>query len=58
MIYINRKDEYSNLETVDEFNEGYKYAKAMLKEYRLSDPSAYHYLSQRACKDWRQGAAA
>ena len=55
MIYINRKDEYGNLETVDEFNEGYKYAKAMLKEYRLSDPSAYHYLSQRACKDWRQG---
>jgi len=54
MIYINRKDDFGNLETVDEFNEGRKYANEMLKEYCLSDPSAYFYLSQRPCKDWRE----
>ena len=53
MIYINRKDDFGNLETVEEFNEGRKYAKEMLKEYRLSDPSAYYYISQRPCKEWR-----
>jgi len=53
MIYINRKDDFGNLETVDEFNQERKYAKEMLKEYRLSDPSAYYYMSQRPCKDWQ-----
>ena len=57
MIYINRKDDFGNLETVDEFGEGRKYAKEMLKEYRLSDSSAYYYMSQRPCKDWRVGEA-
>ena len=52
MIYINRKDDFGNLETVDQFNQGRKYAKEMLKEYRLSDPSARYYISQRPCKDW------
>jgi hypothetical protein len=51
-IYINRKDCYNNLETVDEFTEGRKYATEMLKEYRLGDPSAHYYMSQKACKDW------
>ena len=54
MIYINRKDNFRNLETVDEFKEGRKYAKEMLKEYRLSDASAYYYMSQRPCKDWQK----
>jgi len=57
MIYINRKDSHG-LETVDKFNEGYRYAKAMLKEYRLSDPYAHYYLSQRACKAWREEVTA
>ena len=51
MNYIQRKDQYQ-LETVDEF-ETYKEAMEMLAEYRLSDPSAHYYISQRACKDWR-----
>jgi len=51
-IYINRKDNYANIETVDEFAEGRKYAKEMLNEYRLSDPYAHYYISQRPCKDW------
>jgi len=55
-IYINRKDCYGNLETVDEFTvndfKGRKYAKEMLKEYRLGDRSAHYYISQKACKDW------
>jgi len=58
MIYINRKDSYGKLETVDEFYEGYKNARAMLKEYRLSDLSAYYYISQRACKAWHEKVTA
>lgn len=50
MKYIQRKDG-KILDTVDEF-ETYKEAKAMLKEYRLSDWSAEYYISSRACKDW------
>tara|TARA_Y100000592_G_C5420612_1_gene292997 strand:+ start:803 stop:991 length:189 start_codon:yes stop_codon:yes gene_type:complete len=51
-IYINRKDCYGNFETVDEFNQGRKYSKKMLNEYRLSDPYAHYYISQRPCKAW------
>lgn len=51
MQYIQRK-EGKQLETVDEF-ETYKKAKDMLKEYRMSDPYGYYYISTRACKDWR-----
>ena len=54
MKYIQRKDAYQ-LETVDEF-ETYKEARAMLAEYRLSDPYASYYLSSRACKAWREAA--
>ena len=50
MIYIQRKDA-QRLETVDQF-ETRKEARAMLKEYQLSDRCAEYYLSQRACKDW------
>ena len=54
MIYINRKDNYGNLETVDEFNEGREYAKKMLREDRISDRYAHYYMSQRPCKEWRE----
>ena len=49
-IYIQRKDA-SGLETVDQFDTR-KEARAMVREYALSDPSANYYTSQRACKDW------
>jgi hypothetical protein len=52
MKYIQRKDG-KYLETVDEF-ETAKEAKVMLKEYRLSDPSAEYYISNRCCKAWRE----
>ena len=52
MIYIQRRDRYQ-LETVDEFPT-YKEARAMLREYRMSDPSANYYLSQRPCKAWKE----
>jgi hypothetical protein len=52
MKYIQRKDG-KYLETVDEFTT-YKEAKAMLTEYRLSDPYAEYYISNRCCKAWRE----
>jgi RNase H-fold protein (predicted Holliday junction resolvase) len=52
MKYIQRRDRWQ-LETVDEFKT-MKEAREMLKEYRLSDPSATYYISQRPCKDWRK----
>jgi hypothetical protein len=51
MKYIQRKDS-STLETVDEFPT-MKEARAMLKEYALSDPYAQYYISSRCCKAWR-----
>jgi hypothetical protein len=51
MRYIQRKDQ-NGLETVDEF-ETVKEARAMVKEYRISDHSAQYYISSRACKHWR-----
>ena len=50
MIYIQRKSA-GYLETVDAFNT-IKEARAMLKDYQLSDKSAVYYLSRRACKAW------
>ncbi len=50
MVYIQRKDEHA-LETVDQFDT-YKEAREMVGEYRMSDPTAHFYTSQRACKDW------
>lgn len=56
MIYIQRKcDNY--LETVDQF-ENRKEAREMVKEYQLSDPYAFYYLSQRACQNWIETNAA
>tara|TARA_R110002153_G_scaffold8388_1_gene36079 strand:+ start:256 stop:435 length:180 start_codon:yes stop_codon:yes gene_type:complete len=53
MKYIQRKDNYGNFETVDQF-EFRKEAINMLKEYRLSDQSAYYYVSQKPCRDWQE----
>lgn len=50
MTYIQRKDN-NYLETVDGFNTR-KEAIQMLKEYRMSDNTAYFYLSNRPCKNW------
>lgn len=52
MNYIQRKDS-NGLETVDMF-EDYKEAAWMVKEYRLSDPSAWYYTSTRPCNEWRR----
>lgn len=50
-VYVNRKGQ-GYKETVDEF-ETRKEARAMLAEYRMSDPSAEFYLSSRPCKGWK-----
>ncbi len=52
MLYIQRKDS-NGLETVDQF-ETRKEARAMVKEYIISDNSAQYYISSRACKNWKQ----
>lgn len=52
MKYIQRRDEYG-VETVDEF-ETMKEAREMIVEYKMSDPSASYYISQRSCKDWME----
>lgn len=52
MRYIQRKGD-GHLETVDEF-ESSREARAMLKEYRVSDPYAHYYISRRACKAWSE----
>lgn len=52
MTYVQREGD-GHLETVDEFDT-FKEASAMLKEYRMSDPSAHYYLSSRACKAWKE----
>jgi hypothetical protein len=49
-VFINRKGG-GYRETVDQFDT-HKEAREMLREYRMSDPSAEHYLSSRACKGW------
>ena len=51
MIYIQRRGD-GQLETVDEFTTR-KEARLMLREYRMADPTAHHYLSQRPCNHWR-----
>lgn len=56
MNYIQRRGD-GQLETVDEF-ETLKEARAMLTEYRMCDPTAAHYISSRACKDWRESSKA
>ena len=54
MTFINMKCPYTRgVETVDEFIT-YREAREMLKEYRMSDPSANYYLSQRSTKEWSE----
>lgn len=50
MIYIQRKGN-GYFETVDEATSR-KEANKLLVEYRMSDPGAEYYASQRACKGW------
>jgi hypothetical protein len=50
--YIQRRDG-KQLETIDEFDTRNE-ARAMLAEYRMSDPSATYYLSSRPCKGWNK----
>ena len=50
MLYIQLKRN-GLLETVDQF-ETFKEARLMLKEYRMSDPTGYYYISSRACRAW------
>jgi len=54
MRYIQRKDsQFNTLETVDQFDT-FKEAREMVAEYRMSEPSARYYISQRPCKDWNK----
>jgi len=52
--YIQRRAD-GELETVDEF-ETYREARAMVKEYQLSEPGAEYYASSRPCKAWRDAS--
>jgi hypothetical protein len=53
--YIQRK-EGRTVETVDQFpyatKEDRQEARRVVAEYNLSDRTAHHYLSRRACKGW------
>ena len=50
MKYIQCKSG-KDLITVDQF-ETIKEAQAVLIEYRIADPYATYYISNRACKNW------
>jgi hypothetical protein len=52
MTYINIKNN-GIVETVDQF-ETHQEARAMVKEYNLSDRYNCYYTSQRATKEWRE----
>jgi len=52
--YIQRRAD-GELETVDEF-ETRREARAMVKEYQLSEPGAEYYASSRPCKAWRDAS--
>jgi hypothetical protein len=53
--YVQRESG-TDLETVDEVpyntREERAEAKRCVSEYNISDPTAHHYLSPRACKGW------
>lgn len=51
MRYIQRMGQ-GYRETVDEFATQ-REALDMLREYRMSDPSAHYWISRRACANWR-----
>jgi hypothetical protein len=52
-VYIQRKGD-GYLETVDEIEvTRSSQVFELLREYRMSDPTADYYSSQRPCNDWR-----
>ncbi len=51
-LYINRVGQ-GQIETVSQCDTR-KDALMEVKEYALSDPSAYYYLSSRSCKNWKE----
>lgn len=53
MYYIQYKYKGQPLETIAEYDRLYD-ARADLLEYRFADPYGSYYISQRACKAWRE----
>ena len=53
MYYIQMKNRFSGLETVDEFPT-YREACKMVREYRMADNQSDYYISSRACHEWRE----
>lgn len=51
--YIQYRYRRLPLETVDECTNR-KDALHLLKEYRLSNPYGYYYISSRACNHWKE----
>jgi hypothetical protein len=54
-LYINREsvsNRRGSRETVDETDEGWKYARFLVREYRLGDPDGDYWISHRACAGW------
>lgn len=52
LFYINRHGQ-GQRETVDSFSTS-REARAMVGEYRLSDPSAKYWISSRPCAGWTE----
>lgn len=55
-FYIQRRPARNEIETIDEFDT-YQEASRMCLEYNQADPTAWHYVSKRATKAWRERAA-
>ena len=50
--FINLRTGAHGIETVDEF-ETHKETKKMIKEYRISHPTGYYYISSRSTNEWK-----
>ena len=50
--FINLRTGAHGIETVDEF-ETHKETKKMIKEYRISHPNGYYYISSRSTNEWK-----
>lgn len=50
--FINLRTVAHGIETVDEF-ETAKEVKKMIKEYRMSHPTGYYYMSSRSTNEWK-----
>ena len=53
-IYIQYKGG-EGLETIDEADTR-KEARAMLREYQMSDKGGHFYLSNKPCKEWKEAS--